>query len=638
MMANLKVPQADSEKSGIVGNPLDKQSRVESFDSCIGSDAKSGSEESARVGAKKLNKRGASVPELIPDWLNLASMDLRLKAMPAAVAQAVLESNQGGWQRYRGKSGTKEIALQSLHGALEAGKVMPESVVKTMLASMRSFDGKEDNAVDLERLLCVHPHYAVFLYSLYGLDAINERVKRRKEAKGSQSEWTLGREQRAAERCRVVWGGVPPLGELSAHTQAADDPDLYGLRSKLVSRKAIEAFAKKHGLERITRRGADGTWSTPEGQAELRESYRQICLKFNRYVCDHELSQRVRITLDGKNGADSETVACNSLRANIRDSLNLTVKKLFLDLCDKEELPKSWKKQVRTPTTNAGQSLDSYSEVWWLEAALKAQAQLPDGHPLKSVFIYNHPYIGESDRKSDFLVGSVYVEVLRHSLYKIQSPTTDDEASYAVKLKERVEEYKRYGLRYVTMEPHEFTDPEKISTHFDKLFALAGNMPETGIKVRVSAEKYPGYWFQEQHRDSAILEVIQKSEGAPGRYPAFRVISEHFGGLAAYLHQQGPSWDRQVEALRVQTLCIASGANRPRLPTEAELLQVCRAHLSSVLDASDKITRQSLERTFGRGAMAFLRRVRQDICEYLTMNIANPAGSLGCSSERQVFE
>ncbi len=579
----------------------------------------------AGTAARTRTARSTANLALVEDWLKLETMNNRVQSMPIAVSQAVLAAHEGGWKNYRGKSGTKDLAINAFHDALEDGKAMPEPVVKTMLASMRSFEKKNGGQLDevnIEKILRLHPHYAVFLYSQYGVDAISERVRRRRQAKETQSEWSEERENRAAEKCRSVWDGLPPTRVLQEYMDATNDSCLYGLLSKLVGQEATNAFAEKHKLKRIRHRVVDGTWDTAEGKSELRNIYRRICCQFGRYVGDHELSQRAQIILAANGVADPEEVSGNSLRSYIRKYLDSSIKELFLDLCSTNELPEKWKKQAKTPTTNGGRTLDSYSEVWWLEAALQAQTQLPDGHACKKLAIIDHPLIGLGERKSDFLVGEIYVEVLRHPLEKILHPVKEDEKNYAKKFNERQEEYKKYSRTYLTIEPREFSDEEKLSAHFSKLFTLAGGVETTGLTVRTSAGKSPGYWFESRHRDEAIMDVIKTSAGAPGRYPAFRQILKYHGGLEAYLHLHGgPCSDRQVEALRVNTLCVASGGNHVRLPTQKELLQVAGAHLGTLLEENGMVTKASLKQTFGRGAFRFLSNIRPDICEYLSRKL-----------------
>ena len=60
----------------------------------------------------------------------------------------------------------------------------------------------------------------------------------------------------------------------------------------------------------------------------------------------------------------------------------------------------------------------------------------------------------------------------------------------------------------------------------------------------------------------------------------FKGMESFFGSL------QARKIDRQTEAVRCHTLSFPQGPNKPLLPAPAELIDVCRHHLDTLLTSS----------------------------------------------------
>jgi hypothetical protein len=95
-----------------------------------------------------------------------------------------------------------------------------------------------------------------------------------------------------------------------------------------------------------------------------------------------------------------------------------------------------------------------------------------------------------------------------------------------------------------------------------------------------------------------------------------------FKGMGSFFDlAQGKNIDRQAEAIRCHTLSFPQGPNKPRLPTAAELIDVCRYHLDTLLDSRGHITQATIHKTFGWKSMQHLTAIVDDPVRFLTVQL-----------------
>ncbi|WP_085674035.1 MULTISPECIES: hypothetical protein [unclassified Pseudomonas] len=529
------------------------------------------------------------------------------------LAQAVADAHEGQWRAFMRKGARGDKVRAALMETLDLGKPLPRDMLKSLNAHLRSLDSKLDLATrplsEWLKTICRYPQLAIAIYASYGVAGLTEWASRRQIAQAAQSPWTSEREVQAARRCVELFGGVPSTSVLAKH----DDPVLRGLQQHLAKPGDLKRFCADHGIKRVLTNVPAGSWATPEGFARIRKAYRSLCSARGRFVNDFELSNN-DIHLDANGEVYRLELPGNTLRHYIKAHLSMSVKKLFEDLCDKGELPQSWKIQSHTPTTADGIKLDSWSEVRWYEACRVAMHQLSLRQDLGNLNIVPHPLIGGSTYKGDFALNGIYVEVLRHPLSQIENPTSKDAINYAKKVNARQKAYDQYQLKVLWVEPSMLADSGQLSRHFNELFSKATSEMVVGVSVQPASTNAPGHWFLKENRDQAIRAILSSGEVPPGRYPAYRQMNKHgFGGLTAFLNRQNKEIDKQDEAFRVQAICIGTGNNKPRTPTRAHVLEACRKHSDQLLKDQGRVTKASLASVFGFGASNFLLRVEPNL-------------------------
>ncbi|WP_322069138.1 hypothetical protein [Paraburkholderia bannensis] len=554
-------------------------------------------------------------PKYLDDWLSLPSAQERIEAMHPHLRDAVRNAHRGRWSTYDGRTDNKNAIRAALSDVLASGARPAKDVLTLMNASIRAKDkGLKLSNQSIENIaatLAELPHYAVVLYAKYGCDALRVWQRDRLASGETQARWDDARELAAVQSLKELYSGVPSVGVL----QQSGVPALRGLAQRLHKRGAMQLFAKKHGLDRALKNVPVGLWGTEEQKTLLSDSYAELCRSKGRYVPNYELSSAIASVPC----TDGSTFAGNTLRVYIRQHLGVSVQQLFESLCQSGVLPKEWKSQVKIAISSDGTMLDSWTEVRWWEACRSAIGQLPAGKQFDQSDIAIHPRIGTSKLKGDFALNHVFVEVLRHSFASIECPQTADATAYAEKLANRIKAYGKQKIRYFLVEPAMLADAERLSQHFKQWFSAALGRAVRKLHVQTASEYPPGYWHVDDHRDVAIYKVIDAHGGPPGRYPPFRAIIDcGFGGLEAFLRKTGTRPDRQTEAVRVSALVFPYADKSPRLPTEDELLAVCRFHAPSLLNADDEVTPQTLKATFGENALDFLKDVQVDICGFLT--------------------
>lgn len=537
--------------------------------------------------------------------------------MPIQLAQAVANAHERQWRDFMREGARGDKVRAALMETLDLGKPLPRDMFKSLNAHLRSLDKKHDFATrPLSKWLntiCRYPQLAIVIYASYGVAGLTEWANRRQVAKVTQSRWTPERKALAARRCDELYGGVPSTSVLAQ----SNDPALRGLQQHLAKSGDLERFCTDHGLKRVFTNEPAGSWATLEGFDRIRKAYRNLCSAKGRYVNDFGLSNNdIHFYADG--GVYRLELPGNTLRSYIKAHLRLSVKELFEDLCDRGELPQSWRIQSRTPTTADGIKLDSWSEVRWWEACMIAKQQLLLGQGLGNLEILPHPLIGGSVYKGDFALNGIYVEVLRHPLTQIQNPTSKDAIDYAKKVNVRQKAYDQYQLKVLWVEPAMLADSEQLSRHFNELFSLATSELVLEVNVQPASTNAPGHWFLKENRDQAIRTILSSGNVPPGRYPAYREIDKHgFGGLTAFLNRRNREIDKQDEAFRVGAICIGTGNNKPRMPTRAHVLEACRKHSHLLLNDQGNVSKASLESVFGFGAYNFLLRVEPNLLALL---------------------
>jgi hypothetical protein len=204
----------------------------------------------------------------------------------------------------------------------------------------------------------------------------------------------------------------------------------------------------------------------------------------------------------------------------------------------------------------------------------------------------------------------VHIEVLRHPLAAIASPTSDDAKKYAGQVSRRIEAYTAEKLPYVLIEPQEVKNGALLSKKISEVLTLAMGK-DVSVAVPSAVGNPFGHWFDPDTRIAAI-RLAARTIGTPGRFPAYRRLASHnLGGLEAFYHRN--KIDRQAEGIEAGLLCFPRGANQPRRPQQDEVVTVLRFHREAILEAGCNI--DAVERVFGDGSLRTLREWHRTLFE-----------------------
>jgi len=418
--------------------------------------------------------------------------------------------------------------------------------------------------------------------------------------------WTPQRRKAVARFCLKIFGGLPSERRL----RKSYHPELKALAIFLKNMAEYERFATEFNIPRTFNRAPKGEWKTQENQQKTRDLYRDICVAFGRYVNDMGLSLLNARNISLRTPAFAN-VKGNSLRHRIKVDLGMPIRKLFLFLCQSEDLPLAWAKQAKIPTSRDGKTFDSYSEVRWWEALQDALSQLPTTLRQHLITTY-HPYIGTTRIEADFRVNAIYIEVLQFSLSQLASPDGIRMTQYAENFEKHQLAYASQDLQVFYVEPYLLADGSALSEQLEQILSAASKTAITDINVNVASHHPPGYWFAPENRDAAIRSLINLKKTQPGRYPTSQTLCKNgLTGLQDFLVSHR-SIELQDEALRVHTIRPHFGKYKARTPTLKELLEVCDYHHAVLMDQNGDVTLDTLYRTFGRGCPPFFAKIDKD--------------------------
>ena len=529
-------------------------------------------------------------------WLCLCSLDERLGAMPDRYSYVVEKAFKENWDNTKIRKNSIKIALNE---ALALGASLPHHVSKLLSSTLRSLDNDFDlykSHVRFMEKLEDKPHLVVFLYSKYGLTALENWHHIRENGK-KQIQWNSEVERRAAELCRKQFGGIPSHEML----YNSNEPLLKKLAKHLHVAGKKEAFSKAHDLPPALKIAQKGYNKTDAKKEEVLLYYESLCLKAGRYINDHQLSVIYKE---------------NTLRANMKDIFG-SVMKCFLLLVNKGRLPTNWRYHVNVPTASDGTQLDSYSEVYWYECLLKASENLPQDHSFRNVDIFTHANIGSSKYRCDFcLEGYVYIEVLRYCIRDLEEPDDKYKKDYSQKLDRRIQCYRKESLIYFLVEPDNLNDVAWLRKHFESLFELLSNQRADLPIVQKKKIRPHGYWYNPCRRKDAVLSVISHLTKADvltnsGRYPSYKQLESHgYSGLVNYLKLLNRSGlrNRQAEAIEVNAIATSSFTHDStdlRRPTKEEFIKVMVYHVVR-LELDRGLTHVELKKVFGRTAYKWI--------------------------------
>ena len=136
----------------------------------------------------------ATTPEK-NDWLNLPDLTSRLNSLPAKTIPLVKEALASDWANTKIRRGDIKLSLTN---TVTDGEELPKEISKTIAASLRS---KANNPLFRDDLSLIRtsietsPNLVIYLYSHYGINAIDHYINIRPTHQASQKQWDEKREE-----------------------------------------------------------------------------------------------------------------------------------------------------------------------------------------------------------------------------------------------------------------------------------------------------------------------------------------------------------------------------------------------------------------------------------------------------------